>query len=110
MRIMVFMTKRDVAPLKSDSSQSGRPSVWSASRWFLGGIGGAWLLASSSASAAPLASQTHGGDFIGLSAALSAIPAPNTLCPVVGVVAAIVFTHVLRRRRMAQLAAMELDN
>ncbi|CAN5380699.1 hypothetical protein BH20VER3_BH20VER3_17720 [soil metagenome] len=49
-------------------------------------------------------------DGIKFTMSLTPVPEMGALCPIIGLLAAIAFTHILRRRRSAQLQAIEIND
>jgi hypothetical protein len=110
MRIMVFM-KRDVRdPLASipDSDMKTRlaPSIPAARQrrpfyWAVGVLASACIAVSTQATVTKTASSPSP-----IEMKLAPVPGEEALYPIIGLFAAIASTHILRRRRMAQLEAI----
>lgn len=100
MRIIVLM-KTDRESPTPRTPRSAR-SV----RWFLCAAVYGWAAVSSHAALTPLVAHAHLQNLAPVATHFSLIPGMAPFYPVFGLLAAVLFTHILRRRRLAQLAAV----
>ncbi|MEO6971332.1 MAG: hypothetical protein ABI217_10600, partial [Chthoniobacterales bacterium] len=111
MRIMVFMRNDCALPdpaaalvVKTPRFRP-RPCLRSF-RWILSAAVCGWAAASTHADLASSTSPLHHQDLAAVTSTLSILRGPETFYPVLGVLAAVVSTYILRRRRVVQLEAM----
>ena len=110
MRIMVFMTNhcdRLDRPSLPTQTPVFRPRPSARAYWgFLCAVAYSWVAVSTHATVSPLASQSRPGGLAVATSALSVIPGLEPFYPVLGLLAAVACTYILRRRRAAQLEAI----
>ncbi len=111
MRIMVFMTREretSVPPtafkMKTHVTLSARPlRRWF--HWLPGAVVYGWIAVSAQATVNPWVSQSRPASLSVVTFTLAGIPGQEALYPVLGLLAAVASTFILRRRRIAQLDA-----
>ena len=114
MRIMVFMIteRKTSAPVAArDLNVPGRRIRFCGRSvcWSLGAAVYSWAAASTHATLIPLVSQSHPENLAAVSSSLSIIHGMEAFYPILGLLAAVASTYILRRRRVAQLAAGATD-
>ncbi len=107
---MVFMTNHRDSQVRSSPQLPTpilRPRPAARASWgVLGAIGYSWVAVSTHATVTPLVSHSRPGGLAAATSALSVIPGLEPFYPVLGLLAAVACTYILRRRRAAQLEAI----
>ena len=78
-------------------------------RWVLGAAVYGWAAVSTHATLTPIVSHSHPENLAVVASTLSVIPGMEAFYPVLGLLAAVASTYILRRRRVAQLEAVAAD-
>lgn len=106
MRIMAVMKRDDQTSDHSAPRQMPTPALCGARsfRWTLCAVVYGWVAVSSPVTMAAFPSHTQ--TLAAVSSAVSVIPGLEMIYPVLGLLAAVASTYILRRRRESQLAAI----
>ncbi len=108
MRIMVFMTTdcKTSADLDLKTPALRIRPCGRSFRWILCAAVYGWVAVSSHATVTPLASLPRPQSLAAVTGTLSMLHGLEAFYPVIGLLAAVASTYILRHRRVTQLAAM----